>query len=102
MTLLVRDLRACYGKSEVLHGVRLEVAPGEIVALLGRNGVGRSTCAKAIMGLLSASGSVSWRGQPLLGRPAHEIARLGILGDTAGGDVAATGCGVSFSDSLGS
>ena len=78
MTLLVRDLRACYGKSEVLHGVRLEVAPGEIVALLGRNGAGRSTCAKAIMGLLPASGSVSWRGQPLLGRPAHEIARLGL------------------------
>ena len=78
MTLLVRDLRACYGKSEVLHGVRLEGAPGEIVALLGRNGAGRSTCAKAIMGLLPASGSVSWRGQPLLGRPAHEIARLGL------------------------
>ena len=78
MTLLVRDLHARHGKSEVLHGVRLHVAPGEIVALLGRNGAGRSTCAKAIMGLAQADGSVTWHGQPLLGRPAHEIARLGL------------------------
>lgn len=76
--LTVRGLEAGYGARPVLHGVDLEVAPGEIVALLGRNGSGRSTTAKALMGLLSARGSVRWNGVELLGRPAHQIARAGL------------------------
>ncbi len=56
--LEVRDLHAYYGKSHVLHGVTLEVREGEIVSLLGRNGVGRSTTVKAIMGQVSAHGTV--------------------------------------------
>ncbi|MGP1518002.1 MAG: ABC transporter ATP-binding protein [Ottowia sp.] len=76
--LQVRQLHACYGKSHILRGVNLHVAPGEIVALLGRNGTGRSTCARAIMGLMAASGSVIWQGRPLLGLPPHAIARAGV------------------------
>jgi branched-chain amino acid transport system ATP-binding protein len=72
------DLHAYYGKSHVLHGVNFAVGAGEIVSLLGRNGSGRSTTVKAIMGLVDASGSVSWRDQAILGRPAFEIAHLGI------------------------
>ena len=56
--LEVRDLHAFYGKSHVLHGVNLRVGRGEIVSLLGRNGVGRSTTVKAVMGQLDATGSV--------------------------------------------
>lgn len=78
MTLLVDNLHAFYGKSHVLHGVRFHVAPGEIVALLGRNGSGRSTAAKAIMGMVAARGEVKWRDQSLIGRESHEVARLGI------------------------
>ncbi|MGC4079950.1 MAG: ABC transporter ATP-binding protein [Rubrivivax sp.] len=76
--LTVRGLEAGYGARPVLHGVDLDVAPGEIVALLGRNGSGRSTTAKALMGLLPARGSVRWNGVELLGRPAHRIARAGL------------------------
>ncbi|BAL95776.1 ABC transporter ATP-binding protein [Rubrivivax gelatinosus] len=76
--LTVRGLEAGYGVRPVLHGVDLDVAPGEIVALLGRNGSGRSTTAKALMGLLPARGSVRWQGAELLGQPAHEIARAGL------------------------
>ena len=76
--LQVRQLHACYGKSHILRGVNLHVAPGEIVTLLGRNGTGRSTCARAIMGLIPASGSVIWQGRPLLGLPPHAIARAGV------------------------
>lgn len=76
--LEVRDLHAFYGKSHVLHGVRFDVRPGEIVALLGRNGSGRSTCAKAIMGLVAWSGQISWKGRSLAGRKAFEIAHLGL------------------------
>ena len=71
-------MHAYYGKSHVLHGVNFTVGAGEIVSLLGRNGSGRSTTAKAIMGLVQASGSVRWRGQPLLGKPPHDIAQLGL------------------------
>lgn len=78
MLLDVKDLHAWYGKSQVLHGVDLALGQGEIVALLGRNGSGRSTMAKAIMGMVACAGSVQWRGQPILGRPPFEIARLGI------------------------
>jgi branched-chain amino acid transport system ATP-binding protein len=76
--LEVENLHAYYGKSHVLHGVNFTVGEGEIVCLLGRNGSGRSTTAKAIMGLVQASGSVRWRGQPLLGKPPHDIAQLGL------------------------
>lgn len=76
--LNIRNLQAGYGKSQVLLGVTLDVNAGEIVSLLGRNGSGRSTLAKAIMGLVPAHGAVSWRGQPLLGRKTFEIAHLGI------------------------
>ncbi|MBZ8144159.1 ABC transporter ATP-binding protein, partial [Rubrivivax gelatinosus] len=74
----MRGLEAGYGVRPVLHGVDLDVGAGEIVALLGRNGSGRSTTAKALMGLLPARGSVRWRGAELLGHPAHEIARAGL------------------------
>jgi branched-chain amino acid transport system ATP-binding protein len=76
--LKVENLHAFYGKSHVLHGVHFEVQPGEIVALLGRNGSGRSTTAKAIMGMVDCTGSVIWKGQETLGRKAYEIAHLGI------------------------
>lgn len=76
--LQVDNLHAYYGKSHVLHGVRMGVGEGEIVSLLGRNGSGRSTTVKAIMGLVDATGSVRWRGQELVGRKAFEIAHLGL------------------------
>ena len=76
--LQVESLHAFYGKSHVLHGVHFEVQPGEIVALLGRNGSGRSTTAKAIMGLVDCAGSVKWKGQEIQGKKAFEIAHLGV------------------------
>jgi len=76
--LQVDKLHAFYGKSHVLHGVHFEVGAGEIVALLGRNGSGRSTTVKTIMGLVDGSGSVKWKGEELLGRKAFEIAHAGI------------------------
>ena len=76
--LKLQDLHAYYGKSHVLHGVSFEVGAGEIVALLGRNGSGRSTTAKAIMGLVHAEGGLHWKGEDILRRKAYEIAHLGI------------------------
>ena len=76
--LSVRDLHAYYGKSHVLHGVEFDVQPGEIVALLGRNGSGRSTTAKAIMGMVQAQGTVRFKEHALLGRKPFEIAHLGL------------------------
>jgi len=76
--LEVKDLHAFYGKSHVLQGVSLSVGRGEIVALLGRNGAGRSTTVKAIMGLVSAQGSVRFKNEEILGLKAHEVARKGI------------------------
>ena len=76
--LKVENLHAFYGKSHVLHGVHFDVQPGEIVALLGRNGSGRSTTAKAVMGLVNWEGTINWKGQALNGRKAYEIAHLGI------------------------
>ena len=76
--LQVSQLQAFYGKSHVLHGVELEVGEGEIVALLGRNGSGRSTTAKAIMGMVVCQGSVLWKGAQILGRKPYEIANLGV------------------------
>jgi branched-chain amino acid transport system ATP-binding protein len=76
--LEIDQLHAFYGKSHVLHGVSLAVRPGEIVALLGRNGSGRSTTAKAIMGLVDAKGSLCFKGQDILGKKTFEIAQLGL------------------------
>ncbi len=76
--LTVHNLHAFYGKSHVLHGVRFEIQPGEIVALLGRNGSGRSTTAKAIMGLVDCQGSIVWKGQEIVGKQAYQIAHLGL------------------------
>jgi branched-chain amino acid transport system ATP-binding protein len=76
--LNLNNVHAYYGKSHVLHGVGMQVGAGEIVSLLGRNGSGRSTTVKAIMGLVDASGSVSFKGQELIGRKAFEIAHLGV------------------------
>ena len=78
MLLKVENLHAYYGKSHILHGVHLEVGEGEIVALLGRNGSGRSTTAKAIMGMVDCQGSVLWKGKEALGRKPYEIAHLGL------------------------
>ena len=74
----VRDLHAFYGKSHVLHGVNLRVGRGEIVSLLGRNGVGRSTTVKAVMGQLDAIGSVVFNNEQILGLPAFRIAHKGL------------------------
>jgi branched-chain amino acid transport system ATP-binding protein len=76
--LNVRNLQAYYGKSHVLHGVDLNVQQGEIVSLLGRNGVGRSTTAKAIIGLVEATGEIVFKGHDLTRLPTHRIAHLGI------------------------
>ncbi|MDG1470672.1 MAG: ABC transporter ATP-binding protein [Ascidiaceihabitans sp.] len=76
--LEVTDLHAYYGKSHILQGVNLNVQEGEIVALLGRNGVGRSTTCKAIMGEVPPQGSVKFRGQEIAGKKAFEIANLGL------------------------
>ncbi len=74
----VKGLHAYYGKSHILHGVDAHIDEGEIVALLGRNGVGRSTMAKAILGMVKAEGSVRLRDEEILGRRTFEIAHLGI------------------------
>jgi branched-chain amino acid transport system ATP-binding protein len=76
--LAVTDLHAFYGKSHILHGVSLGVDEGEIVSLLGRNGVGRSTTIKAIMGDVQARGSVRFRGEEIGGLPPYVIARKGL------------------------
>lgn len=76
--LHIDNLHAFYGKSHVLHGVSFNVKPGEIVALLGRNGSGRSTTAKAIMGLVDCQGEIAWKGANVVGKKAFEIAHLGI------------------------
>jgi branched-chain amino acid transport system ATP-binding protein len=76
--LQVENLHAYFGKSHVLHGVSFGVGPGEIVALLGRNGSGRSTTAKAIMGLVECEGRIDWKSQSIQGKKAYEIAHLGV------------------------
>ena len=77
--IAVEDLHTFYGKSHILHGVSLTVGPGEVVGLLGRNGVGKSTTLKTIMGLVTPSqGKVVFEGKPVTGLPAHTIARMGI------------------------
>ena len=78
VALEVKELHAFYGKSHILQGVNLKVNEGEIVALLGRNGAGRSTTVKAIMGMVDNTGEVLWRGKNILGMKAYEIAHLGL------------------------
>ena len=75
----VEDVHTYYGKSHILHGVSLTVGPGEVVGLLGRNGVGKSTTLKTIMGLVQPSqGKVTLEGSPITSMPPHKLARLGI------------------------
>jgi len=77
--IAVEDLHTYYGKSHILHGVTLHVGPGEVVGLLGRNGVGKSTTLKTIMGLVRPTGgSIQLDGAPITGLPPHKLARLGI------------------------
>ncbi|MDQ7744629.1 ABC transporter ATP-binding protein [Hydrogenophaga pseudoflava] len=76
--LKIQNLHAYYGKSHVLHGVSFGVGQGEIVALLGRNGSGRSTTAKAIMGLVDCEGTIDWKGEAIRGHKPFEIAHRGI------------------------
>ena len=76
--LEIKDLHAFYGKSHILHGVTLQVGKGEIVSLLGRNGVGRSTTLKAVMGQVHARGSILFNGQDLLALKPHEIPHRGV------------------------
>lgn len=76
--LAVSDLHAYYGKSHILQGVDLTVRDGEIVSLLGRNGVGRSTTIKTIMGQVPPQGSVRFKGREIAGLKPHEIAHLGL------------------------
>jgi branched-chain amino acid transport system ATP-binding protein len=77
--LEIRDLHAFYGESHILHGVNLEVRPGEVVTLLGRNGAGKTTTMRSLMGIVGRrNGSIRYQGQELVGLPSHKIARLGI------------------------
>ena len=77
--LEIENLQAWYGESHILHGVSLSVQPGEVVTLLGRNGAGRTTTLRAIMGLTAArSGSIKVNGVEAISLPTHRIAHLGI------------------------
>lgn len=78
MMLEVENLHAYYGQSHILHGVDLNVGDGEIVSLLGRNGVGRSTACKAIMGLLPAQGRIRFKNRDIAGMRPDQIAHCGI------------------------
>ena len=76
--LEVQDLHAYYGKSHILQGVDLHIDAGEVVSLLGRNGVGRSTTVKAIMGEVTPHGTVRFKGKDIAGLPSYKIAHLGL------------------------
>lgn len=77
--LQVKDIHTYYGKSHILHGVNLELKEGEVACLLGRNGVGKSTTMKSIMGIVKPTqGSITFQGHELVGKTPHEIARLGV------------------------
>jgi branched-chain amino acid transport system ATP-binding protein len=77
--LTLDGVHTFYAKSHILHGVSLEVRPGEVVGLLGRNGVGKSTTLKTIMGLARASeGRIAFEGRDIMGLPSYRLARIGI------------------------
>jgi branched-chain amino acid transport system ATP-binding protein len=76
--LQVENLHAFYGKSHILHGVTFDIGAGEIVSMLGRNGVGRSTTIKAIMGDVAPRGSIRFRDREIAGMKPHQVARLGL------------------------
>ncbi|MFZ6710401.1 ABC transporter ATP-binding protein [Undibacterium sp. TC9W] len=76
--LTIKNLNAFYGKSHVLHGVDMQVNAGEIVSLLGRNGVGRSTTVKATMGQVNSTGSILFKGEEIIGLKAFQIAHKGL------------------------
>jgi branched-chain amino acid transport system ATP-binding protein len=76
--LEVQDLHAYYGKSHILQGVDMNIGAGEVVSLLGRNGVGRSTTVKAIMGEVPPQGSIKFKGRDIAGLPNYQIAHLGL------------------------
>jgi branched-chain amino acid transport system ATP-binding protein len=78
MILEVRELHAYYGQSHILHGVAMDVNDGEIVSLLGRNGVGRSTACKSIMGLVTARGTVRFKGRDIAGLRPDQVAHCGV------------------------
>lgn len=79
LALEIKNLNAWYGESHVLHGINLSVNKGEVVCLLGRNGAGRTTTLRAVLGLVSSrTGSIKVNGLDVLGMPTHEVARLGI------------------------
>ena len=76
--LEVKNLNAYYGKSHILQGVTLNIKKGEVVSLLGRNGVGRSTAIKSIMGMVDIEGSILFNGKEIVGKKIHQISNLGI------------------------
>jgi branched-chain amino acid transport system ATP-binding protein len=76
--LTITDLRASYGQTPVLHGIDLDIGPGEVVSLMGRNGMGKTTTIRALMGLLPSQGERHFAGRTLGGLAPHAIARLGI------------------------
>ncbi|GGW99849.1 ABC transporter ATP-binding protein [Undibacterium macrobrachii] len=76
--LTIQNLSAYYAQSQVLHGLNLDIKSSEVVALLGRNGAGRSTCLKAIMGMVRTEGQIQYRDQSLIGLPSFKIAQSGI------------------------
>jgi branched-chain amino acid transport system ATP-binding protein len=79
--LRIENLNAWYGESHILHGINLAVNEGEVITLLGRNGAGRTTTLKSILGLVGRrSGSIRVAGTEIINQPTHKIARLGMLG----------------------
>ena len=77
--LELRDVHTAYGQSQVLFGVSFSVEPGECVALIGRNGVGKTTTIRSIAGLVAPRrGAIEWLGENITGRPSHRVAKLGI------------------------
>ncbi len=79
MILEVNNIYTAYGLSQILFGVSLKVRKGEVISLLGRNGVGKTTTLRSIMGLTPpTSGSIQWKGEEIAGKPTHQISRLGI------------------------
>jgi branched-chain amino acid transport system ATP-binding protein len=79
LALEIKNLNAWYGESHVLHGINLSVNKGEVVCLLGRNGAGRTTTLRSVLGLVSGrTGSIKVNGLDVLDMPTHEVARLGI------------------------